>query len=160
MAYKHLIDFMDKELNLDSGTERYVFIEVCYRSDKRGIIRMSQSELAEIMLLSPRTIAGIFSKMERKHLLNRIGHGRYQIISPDEDKETVDLSRQVRQWISSKDCDAFEDGYVNIFEHEIAELPDFIKKAIELGLLQKGETGSVFISPGKTKSFTQYNIHL
>jgi len=160
MAYKHFADAVDATLNFNSATDRFIYMEICHRADRRGIVRMPQSEIAGITLLSPRTIAQSFSNLERIKLLSRIGHGRYQLIPLDQNPETTTLTEKLRAWIHNRDEDAIKDGTLNILAHEMDSLPDFVKKGIKKGMLKFESKGKVIIAIGETEDFTTYSIHL
>ncbi len=80
MTYKHFNLAVDGELPFDSATQRFIFLEACFRSDNRGIIRHSQSELSSLMLCSLRTIAREFQRLQEVGLLTKEAHGRYKVI--------------------------------------------------------------------------------
>ncbi len=160
MSYKQFAEAADSTVNLEDGIERYVYLELAYRADRRGIVRMPQSELAQVTLLSPRTIARIFSAFEKRQLISRVGHGRYAFVAPTQNPDAVGLTDKLRQWINNRDEDAMENGQVQIWQHEEGKLPQFVNDAIIQGLLTKAEHDRVLVGKNEWQDFTWYAIHI
>lgn len=81
MAIKHLKDAYENGLQFDKPLDRAVYLEVTYWADSQGISRMSQSELAERLLLSPRFVASSLARLVECDVLAKLGHGRYGLRS-------------------------------------------------------------------------------
>ncbi len=79
MGIKHFTWATDLEWEYDSPTQRYVFLEATYQADKKGILRMSQTDLAQRLLLSRQTVSREFSRLQELGLLRMLNHGRYGI---------------------------------------------------------------------------------
>lgn len=79
MTVKHHGEAMDI-LDFENGTQRYIFLELAARADRKGVVRMPQSEVAQVTLLSPATVKRAFRQLEAMGLLSRMGHGRYEIV--------------------------------------------------------------------------------
>jgi hypothetical protein len=81
MAIKHLRDAYENGLEFGRPLDRAVYLEVAYWADSKGISRMSQGELAERVLLSPRFVAGSLVRLVQGDVLVKLGHGRYGLRS-------------------------------------------------------------------------------
>jgi hypothetical protein len=75
---KHLPDIIEYE-GFESSAQRHLCIEAYYRADKKGVIRMTQGELAEVCLMSPRAVAGHIPRLCELGLLAWVRRGRYAI---------------------------------------------------------------------------------
>ena len=82
MAWKQYSEMIDSDRVFDSPLQRYIFLEACYRSDKRNVVRLSQVEFAQITGCSLRTITIQFGKLQEQGLLKREGHGKYRLSLP------------------------------------------------------------------------------
>lgn len=81
MAIKHLRDAYENGLEFGRPLDRSVYLEVAYWADSKGVSRMSQSELAERLLVSPRFVAGSLVRLVEGDTLVKLGHGRYGLRS-------------------------------------------------------------------------------
>jgi hypothetical protein len=79
MAVKHVAWAHDLEWDFDSPTQRYVFLEMVYWSDRKGVVRMSQAEMGERLSLSRQTVSREFGRLQDIGLIVRLEHGRYGI---------------------------------------------------------------------------------
>jgi len=68
------------DMGFKTATQRALFVELAYWADSKGIIRITQAELAEAMLVSQRTINREFQYLREKGLIKRLGHGRYGLV--------------------------------------------------------------------------------
>ena len=89
MSYKHYNEVVDAELPFDSGMQRFIFLESCYRSDNRGIIRSPQAQLASCFLVSRQTIAREFVRLQELGLLEKASYGHYQVVMPESKESTA-----------------------------------------------------------------------
>jgi len=78
MTIRHAVTVFDATGGR-KASDRLVLLEAAYRADKRGIVRASQSEIAEITSLSRRTVADAFAQFEEACVMRREGHGRYKL---------------------------------------------------------------------------------
>jgi hypothetical protein len=85
MGIQHATKVFDAA-GFSSAAQRLVLLELAYRADRKGVVRYSQSEIAEASTLARRTVATWFDRFEAIGLLQRLGHGRYQL-----DLEMLDL---------------------------------------------------------------------
>jgi hypothetical protein len=74
-SWAHSTDYQFK-----SAMDRYLFTELAYWADSKGIVRITQAELSERMQTSPRTIATGFRNLTEANFLKRLGHGRYGLV--------------------------------------------------------------------------------
>jgi len=89
MSYKHYNPAREAELPFDSGVQRAIYLEACTLADNKGIVRTGQTELAQVTLFSPATIAKEFKRLLELGLLMREAQGRYRVtIKPEEGRET------------------------------------------------------------------------
>jgi len=165
MTYKHYNVAVDEPLPFDSGIERSLYLEACYRADNRGIVRTPQSQLSTLTLFSPRTIATVFNTLQDKGLLLRLGHGCYKVILSLEDNHSADngsFSQQLGSWLSeNKDC--LVDGELVLPED--ADLPKIVLEAIEKELLKLKERFGILAGKNedgsqRVKRYIRYTIHI
>jgi hypothetical protein len=69
-------------------TQRLVLLEAAYRADKKGIIRATQSEIANQTGLSRRTVGRWFQVLEELAVLTRLTYGRFKF--SDQSSEVID----------------------------------------------------------------------
>jgi hypothetical protein len=74
------------------GVTRLVALECAYHADRKGIVRMSQSEMAVHCGISRRAVAKAFNWLQDCSALQREGHGRYRL-TLEEYSEVVALPR-------------------------------------------------------------------
>jgi hypothetical protein len=74
-SWAHSTDYQFK-----SAMDRYLFTELAYWADSKGIVRITQAELSARMQTSPRTVATGFKNLTDANLLKRLGHGRYGLV--------------------------------------------------------------------------------
>ena len=80
MTTSHLLKVMDVEEGWwQTPAAKLALIEIAYRADRRGIVRRSQSEMADASAMSRRTLIRWLQAFEGYGLLERIGHGRYRL---------------------------------------------------------------------------------
>ncbi len=77
MTVQHYLAALDEDC-FASSTVRYAALEVASRADRKGVVRMTQAEFAEVLLLSLPTVKRCFKALEGTGTLRRMGHGRYQ----------------------------------------------------------------------------------
>ena len=69
----------EAQMPLD-GKDRSVYLELAYRCEFSGLLRLRQTDIAEIMHYSLKTVAKAFDTIEAKGLLQKVGHGRYKVL--------------------------------------------------------------------------------
>lgn len=84
VTVQHYLKIIDVE-GFASATQRYLALELALRADRKGVVRMPQSELAQVTKLSPATVKRLFRDFEDVGLIERVGHGRYQFNLGDPD---------------------------------------------------------------------------
>lgn len=77
MTVRHYVWAQNVEPRFDSQLERSVFLELAYLADSRGVVRRSQAEMAERMVMSERHIKRVFKTLDQHGFLTRLQHGRY-----------------------------------------------------------------------------------
>ena len=157
MSYKHYNEVVDAELPFDSGMQRFIFLESCYRSDNRGIIRSPQAQLASCFLVSRQTIAREFIRLKELGLLEKEQFGRYRVILPG--KETQEVFKPTKnrkpQSLKAWICEEYGEEWLEaeaISIYHLAEVPEFVRDAIKQGILERvgtaynaeGELGSMY----------------
>ena len=163
MSYKHYNEVVDAELPFDSSMQRFIFLESCYRSDNRGIIRSPQAQLASYFLLSRQTIAREFTRLQEHGLLEKIGYGRYQVVIPATGKESLaprptPLRAKLLRWLRDNwgDETAKEGEEITIIEDDdLLDIPDFFDEAVSEGYLEQLMQGN-----REGRLATQYKVHL
>ena len=158
MSYKHFVGIRDAELEFDNATQRWLFLESAWAADKRGVLRMPQTELAGITLCSPRTIAREFVKLQGRGFLERLGHGRYQVVCPDltesPNPTATPLRAKLRRWVTDDWGDISEGKEITVFDGA-EDTPDFLQDAVAAGYLELLKAGEV-----KGEKVKLYRIHL
>jgi len=161
MSYKHYNEMVDAEVQFDTGTQRYIFLEACYRSDSKGICWMPQSHFASALKLSPRTVAREFVRLQELGLLEKASYGHYQVVMPESKESTAPkptpLRAKVLRWIREDwGEETIKEGEeITILDDSDQDIPNFFDEAINKGYLEPlGQ------SVWKGHSATQYKIHL
>lgn len=92
MGIGHYRQLIDREtVRFDSATQRFICLEIAYHLDGKGVLRMTQNELAEMMLLSRPTIARELAKLAKKRILKHVRPGRYALaIAADKAEDDED----------------------------------------------------------------------
>jgi len=158
MSYKHYNEMVDDPTAFDTGTQRYIFLEMCYRSDNQGVLWMPQSHFAGALKLSARTIAREFARLQEMRLVEKDGHGRYCVCLPGTEKANAGYQpakrkpQSLKNWIVDEfGKESLERGVIEVFGG-IKELPEFVVDAIKQGILERvgtaynaeGELGSMY----------------
>jgi hypothetical protein len=80
MTARDAIASLDDQ-GLEFGTlgEHLVYILLRYNADKRGIVRLSMSELAAQLRVNRQTVLKHTGALQERKLLTRQGHGRYRV---------------------------------------------------------------------------------
>ena len=76
-----MITDVTKLLELDgwtNATGKTVAIEIAYRADRKGIVRMPLTEIALNCGTTLRTVKRHVSELYEAGVLERVGHGRYE----------------------------------------------------------------------------------
>lgn len=87
MGIKHIDWAHNLDWHFDSPTQRYVFLEMVWWSDRKGITRFTQQEIGERLLLSRQTVSREVGRLREIGLLTRLAHGRYGIRLTDGTRE-------------------------------------------------------------------------
>jgi len=162
MSYKHYNEVVDAELPFDTGTQRFIFLESCYRSDNRGIIRSPQAQLASCFLVSRQTIAREFARLQELGLLEKTDYGHYQVVIPQSKKSLTPrptpLRAKLLHWLRENwsEEEAKEGAEITILADDgIQDIPDFFDEAIREGYLEELRQWD-----SKEQKKTQYKVHL
>ena len=118
MAVKHYVWAQNTDNPALLPMQRYVYLELAFWSDSKGVVRMAQSEVSEKTHLSLRTTKTTFKALMTQGYITMIGHGRYllnlgeQVQVPVVDNRLDDLSAFVKasgakqgDWLSVKDAE-------------------------------------------------------
>jgi len=99
MAVKHLVAAFEMDVAWDTASQRTVYLEMTYWADRKGVIRMSQKELAERTVLSRRTVVEQTYKLIEMGLIAKIAHSRYALRygKADETDETDNIEAEVNR---------------------------------------------------------------
>lgn len=148
MSYKHYNEAKGLDLSFKTAVQRWIYLECCYEADWKGMLRYTQKELAEMMLVSTPAIAKHFRGLQEAGLMERTGQGRYCVVVPGFGKSNNDvirggntsssLEQTFRQWIQQNYTEEqvgfiFEDKEIPISETQ--EDMAIIASAKESGLL-------------------------
>ncbi|MDA1189864.1 MAG: hypothetical protein O2854_09370 [Chloroflexi bacterium] len=79
MAIGHIKDIMEASVAWDSAAHKLTALVMAYSADRKGVIRLTQQEIAEEVMLSRRRVADLIDDLCEKGVLARLGHGRYGI---------------------------------------------------------------------------------
>ena len=124
VAIEEFVQASDMTASLTSGPQRAIYLEMVYRSDRTGIVRMSLTEIATITRFSIATVKREVARLSQIGLLRREAHGRYVVEFPKQAViETID--QRTRSWVEREYGRTFaEDGrrIVVLPQH----LPDFL----------------------------------
>ncbi len=161
MTYKHYNAFLDASPPFDSGMQRALFLEACTRADNAGIIRLSQTELANLALFSRVTIAKEFVRLQALGLLEKVAHGKYKVIlahsfdvadtpasqTTKESHPPAEEDSELKTWIISEyGAKAFESGQITVSDNANT-YEDMAKDAEKQGIFQRVKSG--FATDGK-----------
>lgn len=159
MSYKHYNEMVDAPLPFGTGTQRYIFLEACYRADNKGIFWMPQSHFASALKLSPRTVAREFVRLQELGLLEKEGHGHYQVVLPKTPvavEKSTPLRAKLLRWIREGwDEDEAKEGAEITMLDDSQEIPDFFDEAVDKGYLELLGQWQC-----RGKPATQYKVHL
>ncbi|MDA1096764.1 MAG: hypothetical protein O3B84_05865 [Chloroflexi bacterium] len=133
MAIEDFVHASDMTATLTSGPQRAVYLEMVYRSDRTGIVRISLTEIATITRFSIATVKREVARLSQMGLLRREAHGRYLVDLPKLPViETID--QRTRSWVERQYGRAFaEDGRRIVVLPQ--NLPDFLDEAVEDGVM-------------------------
>lgn len=156
MGYKQYVWAIDQGIKFDSGTQRSIFLEICFRADSKNIIRMGQSELAIEMLYSTATIKREFVKLQMMGLIEKEGHGRYHLCMDATGKGME--TDTIHGWLQIKASNneiTVDNGHkcVGITKDEV--VPDCVQEAIDSEELVFSTFGQI-----NGQSFRLFRINL
>lgn len=77
-----------EEMAFDGQLQRSLMLEIAYRVDSRGVLRFTQSEIADVMLVSRPTVAREMAKLVDKGYLTHVRPGRYAIPFPQQHQDS------------------------------------------------------------------------
>lgn len=77
MGLKHAALVFDTQTS--GSSQRLCLLELAFHADRHGVIRMTQTELADVTGLNRRTVAACYTQLEEASILTRLGHGRYRL---------------------------------------------------------------------------------
>ena len=75
---KHLPDILDKE-DFESVSQRDICIEMYYMADRKGVVRATQDDIAEVCRLSRVSVSKHITRLCELGLLTWVRRGRYAI---------------------------------------------------------------------------------
>ena len=79
MTVKHVTAVLESE-GWPSPAALAVIVVAAYRTDRSGVIRISQSEIAATVHTTKRTVGKWFEAFENGAIIQRVRQGRYQFI--------------------------------------------------------------------------------
>lgn len=144
MTYRHSNAVRELEGELfDSGTQRFIMIELAHVAESKGLIRYGQNEIALVTLLSRVTIANEMKRLEAKGLIEKEKHGRYKVTVEPAGPVVKDNGHRTEtdllvRWLREKEADgAVFDAEFQEFDEEKQvvipndeSLPDYVRQAI------------------------------
>jgi hypothetical protein len=151
MAVDQFIEAADLDWEFASGVQRAIFLEMVYRADRTGTVRMSLSEISNVTRFSIATVKREATRLVDAGLLIHERHGRYTISVPV-DTEHVALGQRVRAWVEQEYGRGFADDgrrIVVTMDHP----PEFIDEAVEQGVMVL-ERDSIATPTGLAKQFS------
>ncbi len=77
MGIGHVKEIMEAEDQYWSAAEHHVALVAAYHADRKGVVRVSQVELAEATRLSPKTVSRAMEMLCDLGVFVKLGHGRY-----------------------------------------------------------------------------------
>lgn len=77
MGLNHVRDYLETDREWQSAGHKLLALVMAYAADRRGIIRLTQQELANEVRLSIRRVAMLIDDLCNAEVLRRLGHGRY-----------------------------------------------------------------------------------
>lgn len=132
VAVRHLPTAFDME-GFGLGVDRHVYLEMAFWADKRGLVRVSQQELAERCVISRATVARSLAALTQLGFIKKVGHGRYALILERDD--TNRRTRKVWDWLRSRD-EEVEIGGTVCFTDPLSQQDErMIQEATALGVL-------------------------
>ncbi len=162
MSFKDLIRADETVASFDGPTQRFLFLYAAFRADNRGVVRMPQSEIAELTLCSPRTVANAFSTLQEKGLLVKLGHGRYQIATGANSSDTGNvLANQLSHWIEENWGEIPPGGIITVPDSdEFCPIPDFFNDALAAGLVRMKRHQTIDSKPYTVFEINNVGRHL
>ena len=73
----HIANAMDADVGWNTPSEKLVALIMAFHADRKGIVRLSQSEIADSAILSRQRVATLIEDLCEMELFVRLGHGRY-----------------------------------------------------------------------------------
>ena len=135
MGTNQLIEAADLEWEFASGVQRSIFLEMVFRANQRGTVRMSLAELSKVTRFSIATVKREAARLADSGLLVHERHGRYAIsipINTNTDHQTLD--QRVRTWVEEEYGRGFaEDGRRIVVMMDSA--PNFMDEAVNQGVM-------------------------
>ena len=79
MGLGHVKDILEADIEWASPSQKLVAVVMSYAADRKGICRLTQSELAAQTALSLRRVSDLIDGLCELAVMVRLGHGRYGI---------------------------------------------------------------------------------
>lgn len=152
MTSKDMIDSAETDgLAFGSLGERCVYLLLRYHADKKGVVRISLTEMAARLSVSRRTVNDHVDGLMERRLLIREGHGRYRVHA--EPWSPRDVARAYFKTLAPGDewdILALEHraygrslGDTGEDDERFKELIGYMDALIQGGFLAEGQNGSV-----------------
>ena len=154
MGTNQLIEAADLEWEFASGVQRSIFLEMVFRANQRGTVRMSLAELSKVTRFSIATVKREAARLADSGLLVHERHGRYAISIPTNPNHQT-LAQRVRAWVEEEYGRGFaEDGRRIVVMVDSA--PNFMDEAVNQGVMLL-ERDNIATPTGLAK---QVSLHL
>lgn len=77
MGVNHLNEIYDAAIEWETPSHKLLAVTMAYYADKKGIVRLTQDELAEAVVLGRRRVSTLIDDLCDLGIIKRLGHGRY-----------------------------------------------------------------------------------
>jgi len=77
MGANHVGEIFDASLSWEGPSHKLLAVTMAFYADRRGVVRLTQDELANATVLSRRRIATLIDDLQALGVVKRLGHGRY-----------------------------------------------------------------------------------
>lgn len=148
MGISHIGTAFDLDWHFDTATQRFIWLQVVYLADRRGMVRFTQAEIAERCLLSRATVARELLRLQEIGLLQNVRHGRWAIRFPVQDgKQAGTPAAAKRASQATKEGPPLPELWENSVERILESLPRRLEMLTNdytrLGLESEGEALAV-----------------
>lgn len=89
MGVQHTKDIFETTIDWQTPTHKLLALVMAYNADRKGVIRLTQGEVAEEVGVSRQRVSTLLDDLCDLEVLKRLGHGRYGIrwgLPKDEDE--------------------------------------------------------------------------